>query len=69
MVQKGGPLPGPEGWLLPNTWKWIVQRDPRADKARAFIGKGARAREQEGGGTREDCAPRASVSGEPPNPT
>lgn len=31
--------------------------------------KGRVAREQEGGGTREDCAPRASVSGEPPNPT
>ena len=53
MVRKGGPLPGPEDWLLPNTRKWIVQRDPRADKARAFIGKGMRRQRARGRGDPE----------------
>ena len=39
LLQEGGPLPGPETGLLSNTWKWIVWRDTRADKARDFIGK------------------------------
>ena len=37
----------------PNTRKWIVQRDPRADKARAFIGKGMRRQRARGRGDPE----------------
>ena len=33
-------FPGPESGLLPNAWKWVVQGDTCADKAREFIGKG-----------------------------
>ena len=40
MLQEGGPFPGPETGLLSNIWKWIVQGDTCADKARDFIGKG-----------------------------
>ena len=39
VLQERGPLPGPETGLLSDTWKWIVQGDTRADKARDFIGK------------------------------
>ena len=64
LLQKGGPLPGPESRLLSNTWRWIVQGDTRADKARDFIGKGRPGREQEGQGTQEDCsAPWLTVLG------
>ena len=46
-------------WIhLSNTWKWIVQGDTHADKARDFIGKGLPDGEQEGKGTQ----------GEPRNP-
>ena len=45
-LQEGGPLPGLETGLLSNTWKWIVQGDTRADKARDFIGKGRPGGEQ-----------------------
>ena len=40
LLQEGGSLPGPETGPLSNTWKWIVQGDTCADKARDFIGKG-----------------------------
>ena len=40
LLQEGGPLSGPESGLLSNTWKWIVQGDTCADKARDFVGKG-----------------------------
>ena len=33
-------FPGPESGLLPNAWKWVVQGDTCADKAREVIGKG-----------------------------
>ena len=56
MLQKGGPLPGPETGLLSNTQKWIVQGDTCADKARDFIGKGHPGGEQEGEGTQENCS-------------
>ena len=56
MLQEGGPLPGPESGLLSNTQKWIVWGDPRADKARDFIGKGHPGGEHEGKGTQEDCS-------------
>ena len=46
MLQEGGPLPGPEIGLLPNTRKWIVRGDTCAEKARDFIGKGHPGREQ-----------------------
>jgi len=47
MVQKGRPLPQPECGFLFNTWKWIIQGDACADKARDFIGKGCLGREQQ----------------------
>ena len=56
LLQEGGPLPGPESGLLPNTWKWIVRGDTHADKARDFIGKGHPVGEQQGKGTQEDCS-------------
>ena len=40
VLQEEGPLSGPGSGLLSNTWKWIVQGDTCADKARDFIGKG-----------------------------
>ena len=42
LLQKGGPLPGPDTGLLSNTQKSVVQGDTCADKARDFIGKGTR---------------------------
>ena len=56
LLQEGGPLPGPKTGLLSNTWKWIVQGDTCADKARDFIGKGLLGGEQEGKGTQENCS-------------
>ena len=56
LLQEGGPLPGPENGLLSNTWKWIVQGDIYADKARDFIGKGHPGGEQQGKGTQENCS-------------
>ena len=56
MLQEGGPLPGPETWLLSNTQKWIVRGDICADKARDFTGKGHPGGEQEGQGTQENCS-------------
>ena len=56
MLQKGGPLPGPETGLLSNTWKWIVRGDTSADKARDFIGKGRLGGEQQGKGTQESSS-------------
>ena len=56
LLQEGGPLPGPKRVFFPNTQKWIVQGDTRADKTRDFIVKGCLGREQEGGGTQEDCS-------------
>ena len=46
VLQERGPLPGPKTGLLPNTWKWIVWGDTRADKARDFIRKGRLSGEQ-----------------------
>ena len=40
MLQKEGPIPGPESGLFSNIQKWIVQGNTCADKARDFIGKG-----------------------------
>ena len=40
LLWEGGPFPGPKSGLLSNTWKWIVQGDSYADKARDFIEKG-----------------------------
>ena len=40
VLQEGGLFPGPQIGLLSNTWKWIVQGDTCAEKARDFIGKG-----------------------------
>ena len=51
MFQEGGPLPGPDSGLLSNTWKWILQGDTSADKARDFTGKG-----QWGKGTQENSS-------------
>ena len=34
LLQEGGPLPEPESELLSNSWKWIVQRDTCAEKAK-----------------------------------
>jgi len=56
MLQKGGPLPGPETGLLSNTWKWIVWGDTSADKARDFIGKGRPGGEQQDKGTQESSS-------------
>ena len=47
LLQEGGPLPGPESGLSSNTWKWIVQWDTHADKARDFIGKACLGGEQQ----------------------
>ena len=55
LLQEWGPLPGPKIGLLSNTWKWIVQGDTCADKARDFIGKGHPGGEQQGTGTQENC--------------
>ena len=57
MLWEGGPFLGPESGLMYNTQKWIVQRDPRADKAGAFIGKECLGGEQEGERTQEDFSP------------
>ena len=56
VLQEGGPLPGSQTGLLSNTWKWIVQGDTFADKARDFIGKGHPGGGQEGKGTQENCS-------------
>ena len=56
VLQEGVPLPGPETEFLSNTWKWVVQGDSCADKARDFIGTGPPGREQEGKGTQENCS-------------
>ena len=53
-LREGGPFPGPESGLLPNTWKWIVRGDTHADKARDFIGNRRSGREQQGKGTQEN---------------
>ena len=45
---KGEPFQGPESGLLSNTWKWTVQGDSRAHKARDFIEKGHRGRAAKG---------------------
>ena len=64
LLQEGGPLPGPESGLLPNTWKWIVRGDTRADKARDFIGKRRPGGEQENKGAPENySATWLTVSG------
>ena len=39
-VAQRGTLPGPESWLLSNTWKRIIQGDTHADTERNLIGKG-----------------------------
>ena len=54
MLQEGGPLSGPDGGLLSNTWKWTVWGNTWADKAKNFTGEGHLGREQEGKGIRED---------------
>ena len=56
VLQEGGPLPGTETGLLPNTRKRIVRGDTYADKARDFIGKGHPGGEQQGKGTQENCS-------------
>ena len=43
-----------ENGLLSNAWKWIVQGDIHADKARDFTGKRNPGGEQEGKGDLED---------------
>ena len=40
LLQEGGPLSGPESWLLSNSLKWIIQGGTYADKARDFVGEG-----------------------------
>ena len=52
LLQEGGPLPGPETGLVPNTREWTVRGDTCADKARDFIGEG-RLGGEEGQGTLE----------------
>ena len=42
-----GPLPGPEGGLVPSTGKWIVWGDTHADKARNLTEKGRLGGEQQ----------------------
>ena len=54
LLQEGGPLTGPETGLLSNTQKWIVHGDTCAEKARDFIGKGARVESRRVEGTQED---------------
>ena len=56
LLKEWGPLLGPNTGLLSNNRKWIVQGDTSADKARDFIGKGHRGREQESKGTQENCS-------------
>ena len=41
-------------WALPNTRKWIVRGDTRADSARDLIGKGHQGGGQQGKGTQEN---------------
>ena len=43
-----GPLPGPESGLLSNTWKWLVQGNTHADKARGLYWEGCPGGEQQG---------------------
>ena len=50
---KVDPFQGPK---MDNTWKWIVQGDTHADKAKDFIGKGWLGREQQGKETQENCS-------------
>ena len=57
MLQKEGPIPGPESDLFSNIQKRIVQGNTRADKARDFIGKGQLGREQEGRDSRTTLPP------------
>ena len=54
LLEEGEPLLWSESGLLSNTWKWIVQGDRHADKARDFIGKGLLGGEQEAKGTQEE---------------
>ena len=56
LLQKGGPLPGPQSELLSNLQKWTVQGEICAEKARGLIGKGRLGGEQEGKGTWENCS-------------
>ena len=56
LLQKGGPLPGPETGLLSNTRKRIVQGDTCANRTRDFIGKGHLGGEQWGKGTQESSS-------------
>ena len=56
MLRNGGPLPGPETGLLSNTWKWIVQGDTCADRARDFSRKGHPGGEQWDKGTQENSS-------------
>ena len=44
--RKGAPFQGPRVGSCLNTWKWVVQGDTHADKARDFIGKGHPGRAQ-----------------------
>ena len=55
-LQEWRPFPGPKNGLLSNTWKWMVQGDTHADKAKDFIGKGWLGREQQGKETQENCS-------------
>ena len=56
MLQKGGPFPGLKSGPLSNTWKWIVQGDTHAGKARDFIETGHPSRKRRGKGSQEDCS-------------
>ena len=62
--QEGGPLSGPKSRLLCNAQKWIVWDNTCGNKARDFIGKVHRSREQQGEGIQENSsATWLSVSG------
>ena len=65
LLQEGGPLPGPENGLLPNTQKWIVRGDTCADKEKDFIRKELPRGEQQGQRTQENCPVTPAVSGFP----
>ena len=54
--RKGDPFQGPKVGSYLNTWKWTVQGDTCAEKARYLIGKMCPGRKQQGKGTQENCS-------------
>ena len=61
--RRGGPLSGPEGWLLPNTQKWIVQRPSCWQSKSIYWKRGALAESKRVREPRRTVLPRGTVSG------